>query len=65
MKLFMVMSLSPKVYVGEGSKKMLVNLVWADGMIGACPVFDDEQLARRYASEEGGAVIQIEHVKAK
>lgn len=64
-QVYLVMSISTEVYIGMGSQKTLTNLTWAEGMIGACPAFEDRELAKRYASEVGGSILEVERLGKK
>ena len=55
--LFLVMSVSAAQYSNAGK----IELSWADGMVGVCPVFDSREAADKYA-EGKHQVIRIERV---
>ncbi len=63
MKCYMVMSVDSKhtisiEYGDSGVTEREVDLSWADGMIGACPVFDNLEDATKYAN--GTRIIAVE-----
>lgn len=49
MKIYMVMGVSNKQLVTVGGFNQSLPLIWADGMIGAIPVFSNKKKALKYA----------------
>lgn len=57
--LYVVSVLTTKGYVSVGGSEITsIDLSFADGMIGALPVFNNYEAAEKYA--EGGEIFEIE-----
>ena len=59
--------MSKKYYaIGMVEKRVLTNigrgmaLTWADGMVGAMPVFSNKKKAQKYAKERGSLVLDLD-----
>jgi len=37
-----------------------INLVWADGMIGACPVFSTKEEAEKYRDKSNAQIYEVQ-----
>ena len=46
--MYLLMVVEKKQSVSVLGKPVPINLVWADGMVGACPVFGTKEAAEKY-----------------
>lgn len=61
---WMVMSIQKDIKISNflfGERKL--DLVWSDGMVGAVPVFQTEEDAKRYASGNGARIMLVTQVE--
>ncbi len=58
--MYIVMSLQQSISAGTfGGGELALNLNWADGMIGAVPMFERREDAEAYA-REGQQIVKVE-----
>jgi len=55
--MYMVQLMRYKLTVGTFTGETEIDLSWADGMIGACPVFKTKEQAEEYA--DGSPIVEI------
>jgi len=58
--MYAVLVISKTLKIDVAGVKQDLEMSWADGMIGAIPVFDDKLKALSYSLKVGGKVVEIE-----
>jgi len=59
---YAALSLKEELGVNVLGLKQKIGLVWADGMIGAIPVFKDKESAEAYVGDRSAKIIEVDEV---